>query len=187
MRACVSPPHDRTSHIVVTTPSIAQAASTALPPFWNIMAPAVAPRGLPVIAIQCRAWSGGFCVRSACAGAAASHSSPASRQARERDLVMTVPPRAAKARPSIAPPVPGALRPRDAPSRRASERPRRALLAAVAAAILAREALPLRRRAENLAPLAVLEHDLIAAGEDLERPLDLLQMVERHRARLVRS
>jgi len=70
MSACVSPPHARTSHIVVTAPSIAQAASTAFPPFWNIMAPASAERGLPVIAIQCRACSGGFCVRPAWSGVA---------------------------------------------------------------------------------------------------------------------
>jgi len=36
-----------------------------LPPFANINAPAVAPSGLPVIAIQWRAWSGGFWVRCA--------------------------------------------------------------------------------------------------------------------------
>jgi hypothetical protein len=32
---------------------IAQAASTALPPFWKIIDPAVAASGLPVMAIQC--------------------------------------------------------------------------------------------------------------------------------------
>jgi hypothetical protein len=42
--------------------SMAAAASTALPPFWYIIAPAVAERGLPVIASQCFAWSGGFSV-----------------------------------------------------------------------------------------------------------------------------
>src|SRR6266581_316838 len=73
MSAWVSPPHARTSHIVVTAPSIAQAASTAFPPFWNIMAPASAERGLPVIAIQCRACSGGFCVRAAWSGVARRH------------------------------------------------------------------------------------------------------------------
>src|SRR5206468_3808694 len=41
---------------------MAQAASTALPPFWKIIAPAVAPSGLPVMATQCRPCSGGFCV-----------------------------------------------------------------------------------------------------------------------------
>ena len=35
--------------------AMAAAASTALPPFWNIMAPAVAASGLPVMAIQWRA------------------------------------------------------------------------------------------------------------------------------------
>jgi hypothetical protein len=42
---------------------MAHAASIGLPPFWNIMAPAVAASGLPVIAIQCRPCSAGFCVR----------------------------------------------------------------------------------------------------------------------------
>jgi len=41
---------------------IAHAASTALPPRSNIIAPAVAASGLPVIAIQCLPCSGGFCV-----------------------------------------------------------------------------------------------------------------------------
>src|SRR3954447_15315848 len=45
---------------------MAQAASTALPPRANIIAPAVAPSGLPVMAIQCRAWRGGFCVCGRC-------------------------------------------------------------------------------------------------------------------------
>src|SRR4029450_4927657 len=62
MSACVSPPQPSVSHIVVVAASIAQAASTALPPFWNIMEPAAAPSGLPVIATQCRPCSGGFCV-----------------------------------------------------------------------------------------------------------------------------
>jgi hypothetical protein len=39
---------------------IAHAASTALPPFWKIIAPAVAARGLPVTAIQWRPCRGGF-------------------------------------------------------------------------------------------------------------------------------
>ena len=42
--------------------SIAAAASTALPPFWNIIAPAVAARGLPVMATQWRPWSTGLAV-----------------------------------------------------------------------------------------------------------------------------
>ena len=48
--------------MVVTAPSIAHAASTALPPLANISAPAVAASGLPVMASQCLAWSGGFWV-----------------------------------------------------------------------------------------------------------------------------
>src|SRR6185503_789498 len=42
--------------------SIAAAASTAFPPLAKICAPAVAESGLPVIASQCLAWSGGFSV-----------------------------------------------------------------------------------------------------------------------------
>src|SRR2546428_13662819 len=42
---------------------MAHAASTGLPPFWKIMAPAVAASGLPVIATQWRPCSGGFWVR----------------------------------------------------------------------------------------------------------------------------
>jgi hypothetical protein len=41
---------------------MAHAASTALPPCVNIIAPAFAERGLPVMAIQFLACSGGFCV-----------------------------------------------------------------------------------------------------------------------------
>ena len=52
MSAWVSPPQESTSHIVVTAASMAQAASTALPPRANIIAPAVAASGLPVMAIQ---------------------------------------------------------------------------------------------------------------------------------------
>ena len=73
MSACVSPPQESTSHIVDVAASIAQAASTALPPRSNMRAPAVAASGLPVIAIQCEPCSGGFCVFScASAGAVAS-------------------------------------------------------------------------------------------------------------------
>jgi hypothetical protein len=61
-RAWVSPPQPRVSHMVAVAASIAQAASTALPPFWNIIAPAVAPSGLPVMAIQWRPCSGGLAV-----------------------------------------------------------------------------------------------------------------------------
>jgi hypothetical protein len=42
--------------------SMAQAASTALPPLLNIIAPAVAAMGLPVTAIQWLPCSGGFWV-----------------------------------------------------------------------------------------------------------------------------
>jgi len=51
-RAWTSPPHPRVSHMVQAAASMEQVASTALPPFWNIMAPAVAASGLPVMAIQ---------------------------------------------------------------------------------------------------------------------------------------
>ena len=58
--AWVSPPQLRASNIVAVAPSMAQAASTAFPPWPKIMAPAVAPSGLPVIAIQCFPWRTGF-------------------------------------------------------------------------------------------------------------------------------
>ena len=51
---------------------MAQAASTALPPFWKIIAPAVAASGLPVTAIQCAPCSAGFWVRAGAAGEASS-------------------------------------------------------------------------------------------------------------------
>ncbi len=75
--ACVSPPQPSTAHIVAVSASIAQAASTALPPCWKIMAPAVAASGLPVIATQCFAWRTGLAVRWACrlAGVTATTSS----------------------------------------------------------------------------------------------------------------
>src|SRR6266516_5332082 len=63
MSAWVSPPQESTSHIVVTAASMAHAASTGLPPFWKIMAPAVAASGLPVIATQWRPCRAGFWVR----------------------------------------------------------------------------------------------------------------------------
>src|SRR5512132_2761573 len=62
MSACVSPPQESVSHIVEVAAIIAHAASTALPPFWKIIAPAVAASGLPVIASHFRAWSGGLLV-----------------------------------------------------------------------------------------------------------------------------
>ncbi len=40
--------------MVHTAPSMAHAASTAFPPFMKIIAPAVAARGFPVMAIQFR-------------------------------------------------------------------------------------------------------------------------------------
>ena len=63
MRAWVSPPQLSVSHIVEVAAIIAQAASTALPPFAKIIAPAVAASGLPVMAIQCLPWSTGLAVR----------------------------------------------------------------------------------------------------------------------------
>src|SRR6266496_1858553 len=62
MSACVSPPQESVSHIVEVAAIIAHAASTALPPFWKIVAPAVAASGLPVMASHFRAWSGGLLV-----------------------------------------------------------------------------------------------------------------------------
>lgn len=52
MSAWVSPPQDSTSHIVEVAAIMAQAASTALPPRWNVMAPAVAASGFWVFAIE---------------------------------------------------------------------------------------------------------------------------------------
>jgi hypothetical protein len=49
--------------------NMAQAASTALPPRLNVSAPAVAAKGLPVIAIQCEPCKTGLTVRCAMAGA----------------------------------------------------------------------------------------------------------------------
>ena len=77
--AWVSPPQLRASNMVAVAPSMAQAASTALPPWPKIMAPAVAPSGLPVIAIQCFPWRTGFCGRAAAVAATAR---AASRQKR---------------------------------------------------------------------------------------------------------
>jgi hypothetical protein len=62
MRAVVSPPHDSVSHIVHAAAVIATAASTALPPFAKIIAPAVAASGFPVTPIQCDAGNGGLLV-----------------------------------------------------------------------------------------------------------------------------
>src|SRR5262245_20853013 len=63
MSACVSPPQATSSYIVQTAPNIAQAASTALPPRSKILAPAVAPGGLPVMATQWRPCKSGRSVR----------------------------------------------------------------------------------------------------------------------------
>ena len=55
--------HDRLAHIVQAAANIATAASTALPPCWKIIEPAVAARGLPVTATQCLPCSWGRSVR----------------------------------------------------------------------------------------------------------------------------
>src|SRR3954452_5029188 len=63
IRTWVSPPQLRVSHMVQAAASMAAVASTALPPFWNIIVPAVAASGLPVMASQWRGWGGGVFVR----------------------------------------------------------------------------------------------------------------------------
>ena len=65
MSACVSPPHPSVSHIVEVAAIMAHAASTALPFFWKMAAPAVAASGLPVMAIQWRPCRTGLAVRCA--------------------------------------------------------------------------------------------------------------------------
>src|SRR5262245_56044202 len=75
--ACVSPPQPSVSHMVEVAPSIAQAASTALPPFWNMSAPAVAASGLPVMAIHWRPCRTGLAVRAAPVPGAVSNRSAA--------------------------------------------------------------------------------------------------------------
>src|SRR5688572_9898353 len=65
MSACVSPPQLSVSHIVEVAAIIAQAASTALPPFMNVAAPAVAASGFPVTATQFCPCSGGLTVLAA--------------------------------------------------------------------------------------------------------------------------
>ena len=77
MSACVSPPQLSVSHMVEVAAIIAHAASTALPLFWKIAAPAVAASGLPVTAIQWRPCSTGFAVRCA--------SVPVAQHAEDRD------------------------------------------------------------------------------------------------------
>src|SRR5438105_1222282 len=73
MSACGSPPQLTSSYIVQTAASMAQAASTALPPRSNMRAPAVAPSGLPVMATQWRPCKTGLCVSENGSGAAAKH------------------------------------------------------------------------------------------------------------------
>jgi hypothetical protein len=58
------------SHIVEVAANIAQAASTAFPPRVNVMAPALAASGLPVMATQCLPCKTGFAVFCAQAGLA---------------------------------------------------------------------------------------------------------------------
>ena len=86
MRAWVSPPQLSVSHIVAVAAIIAQAASTALPPFAKIKAPAVAPSGLPVMAIQRLPCSGGFTVRGG--GWAAADDAAARTRAAARSFFM---------------------------------------------------------------------------------------------------
>ncbi|MNI72239.1 hypothetical protein D3C73_1281680 [compost metagenome] len=62
MSACVSPPQLSVSHMVQVAASMAQAASTALPPCWKIIDPAVAAIGFPVMAIQLLPYNMGFWV-----------------------------------------------------------------------------------------------------------------------------
>src|SRR5579871_2659545 len=84
MSACVSPPQESVSHMVEVAAIMAQAASTALPPFWKMAEPAVAASGLPVTAIQWAACSGGFwvCGRAGVAVAASSVATPHTQAAR---------------------------------------------------------------------------------------------------------
>src|SRR5262245_60862005 len=88
--ACVSPPQLSVSHMVVVAASIAHAASTALPPFWYIIEPAVAASGLPVMATQWRPCRTGLA--DARAGrlfidaAASDVTRPASTRLRARDI-----------------------------------------------------------------------------------------------------
>jgi len=61
-----------------------------------------------------------------------------------------------------------------------------ALFAPMAAPVFAAKALFLRRRGEDLAPLPFLK-TICSAGKDLKRPVDLLQLIEAHRAGLVKD
>src|SRR5690606_29415884 len=84
----VSPPHLRTSQIVALAAIMAQAASTALPPWRKMRAPAVLASGLPATATQCRPCSTGLTV-SACVGwpdASSSRTSNPPQASTPRDL-----------------------------------------------------------------------------------------------------
>src|SRR5437879_9511557 len=61
------------------------------------------------------------------------------------------------------------------------------LLAAVAAAVLFSEGLLLRIGAKDLAPLPILEDDLISTRKDLERCGHLIHLVELYRVRLAKN
>src|SRR6056297_664072 len=88
--AWVSPPQPSVSHMVAVAASMAAAASTALPPFWKVMAPAVAPSGFPVTATQCLPCSTGLLVSCASAGfgftPASRNSSESAAHARKRHV-----------------------------------------------------------------------------------------------------
>jgi hypothetical protein len=73
------------SNITHPAASMAQVASTALPPRSNIFAPAVADSGLPVIAIQCRPCSGGLwvCARAGSAPMAKPATNATNKRTRE--------------------------------------------------------------------------------------------------------
>lgn len=92
IRAWVSPPQLRVSHMVAAAPSMAQAASTALPPLANVSAPAEAASGLPVMATQWLPCSGGLleclgsCACSGAEGVSASNNASGTDRATVRDL-----------------------------------------------------------------------------------------------------
>ena len=84
MSACVSPPQLSVSHIVEVAAIIAHAASTALPPFMKIVAPAVAASGLPVTATQFWPCSAGLTVLAAAPAQASVRAARQSMTARVR-------------------------------------------------------------------------------------------------------
>src|SRR5690606_27646 len=86
MSAWVSPPQCSTSHMVAVAASMAQAASTALPPCWQVRAPAAAPRGVPVMATQCWPCSTGLLGRDSAAGTAAG---PAASRSATKSAALT--------------------------------------------------------------------------------------------------